>query len=117
LSEDRKKHPTYFYIPKLFCRILKLLFHDEILISEFYSGILFQNIIIYFIFFFLNIFFKFQIFIFKMENIFGKLKMYRVEVQKVGAVSCCTPHFFLHPHTVMQRPNYPYYFLKTLKCT
>jgi len=38
--------------------------------------------------------------------------------KKERAVSSCTPtFFFLHPHNIMQRPNCPYYFLKTLKCT
>jgi len=40
------------------------------------------------------------------------------EENKKEAVSSCTPtFFFLHPHNVMQRPNYSYYSLKTLKCT
>jgi len=34
------------------------------------------------------------------------------------AVSSCTPtFFFLHPHNVMQRQKYPYYFLKFPKYT
>jgi len=32
------------------------------------------------------------------------------------AVSSCNPtFFFLHPHNVMQRSNYPYFFLKNPK--